>query len=305
MKYILLHTKDFKKPYNHYIAKCPFCEKDGHFYMNVKNGLWDCKKCGRAGNYVMYQKAISGDDTSVINRLLNIYKVDLIDNDEEEDIGGEVTFPNDFIDIKTDDKFYDYFVNKRKFDENLINDYYIFRSSSNDYFYNNRIIIPIFDEKNVTKGFCARTILEDVKKRYYNSKGTKFSRLLFNYINIANNDYDFVVIVEGIFDALRLHKYALATFGKKLSEYQIEAILKLNKRKVILMYDSDAEQELYKYAKELTNVFEKVYIFKVPDEDPDFYFKNYTEKQKLKVLMSGAKRISSGSINSVGLKLKE
>jgi|GEM_PF-1375273 len=29
---------------------CPFCSKEGKFYVNVNNGLWDCKTCGLNGN---------------------------------------------------------------------------------------------------------------------------------------------------------------------------------------------------------------------------------------------------------------
>lgn len=33
------------------IGDCPFCDKASHFYLNKKNGLWDCKKCGKKGNF--------------------------------------------------------------------------------------------------------------------------------------------------------------------------------------------------------------------------------------------------------------
>lgn len=33
-----------------FMGDCPFCTKHNHFYVNEKNGLWDCKSCGRTGN---------------------------------------------------------------------------------------------------------------------------------------------------------------------------------------------------------------------------------------------------------------
>jgi ribosomal protein L37AE/L43A len=29
---------------------CPFCDKEGHFFVNMSNGLYECKKCGEVGN---------------------------------------------------------------------------------------------------------------------------------------------------------------------------------------------------------------------------------------------------------------
>lgn len=32
-------------------GSCPFCNSDSKLYVNESNGLWDCKKCGRTGDY--------------------------------------------------------------------------------------------------------------------------------------------------------------------------------------------------------------------------------------------------------------
>ena len=29
---------------------CPFCQKEGHFYVATATGQWDCKRCGLSGN---------------------------------------------------------------------------------------------------------------------------------------------------------------------------------------------------------------------------------------------------------------
>jgi len=36
------------------VADCPFCGKEGHFYVNPSNKLWDCKVCGARGNLGQY-----------------------------------------------------------------------------------------------------------------------------------------------------------------------------------------------------------------------------------------------------------
>jgi hypothetical protein len=43
---------------NHACGRCPFCNKDVHFFINVDEKKWDCKKCGRSGGYKMFLEQI-------------------------------------------------------------------------------------------------------------------------------------------------------------------------------------------------------------------------------------------------------
>ena len=40
------------------VGDCPFCGKEGHFYVNPENKLWDCKVCGARGNLGQYLYAM-------------------------------------------------------------------------------------------------------------------------------------------------------------------------------------------------------------------------------------------------------
>lgn len=46
---------------NQYISQCPFpdCQREDKFYINTEKKLWDCKVCGRKGNYVQFLEAIA------------------------------------------------------------------------------------------------------------------------------------------------------------------------------------------------------------------------------------------------------
>ena len=37
-------------------GQCPFCKKPGHFQANAENLLWDCKRCGKEGNFEQFLK---------------------------------------------------------------------------------------------------------------------------------------------------------------------------------------------------------------------------------------------------------
>lgn len=40
------------------IGDCPFCGKEGKFWVNIKTGQWDCKVCGEKGNAVTFLRLL-------------------------------------------------------------------------------------------------------------------------------------------------------------------------------------------------------------------------------------------------------
>ena len=169
------------------------------------------------------------------------------------------------------------YLEKRKVNENIINNFKIglsfsqnslkkFLESKNidlelayniglvnkngiEYFdvFNDRIMIPIFNQNGKLCGYTGRCYLKDEENKYVNSKETviyKKSEILFNYYNAKNeiNKLRELVIVEGNMDAIMLCTYGIknvcALMGVNLSGYQIDFIKK-QRLKVILMLDSD------------------------------------------------------------------
>jgi DNA primase len=109
--------------------------------------------------------------------------------------------------------------------------------------YANRIILPI-KFKGDKVSFQARAV-DGQKPKYQSPKGFPLSRVLFNYDNY--NGENEVVLCEGQFDCLRLHKEgicAMATFGKKISSSQIGLLSDLGIKKIKLFYDPDALSEV-------------------------------------------------------------
>jgi len=57
-----------------YISACPFCGKDAHFYVNKKEGLFDCKHCGKSGNaytflQLLHEQCLFATTKNQYNRL--------------------------------------------------------------------------------------------------------------------------------------------------------------------------------------------------------------------------------------------
>jgi hypothetical protein len=49
---------------------CPFCDKEGHFYVNWEKILWDCKVCGERGNAQSFLEKVNERNKKQINSKL-------------------------------------------------------------------------------------------------------------------------------------------------------------------------------------------------------------------------------------------
>ncbi len=137
-------------------------------------------------------------------------------------------------------------------DSEILNSQLIFVDEKNNKFqdfFNNRIIFPIKNEFNLTVGFSGRTISQNVKSKYINSKESRIFQkheLLYNIYNAKNSPVlaakKFIFIVEGFMDVIALDivgfDNTLAVMGLSLSQIQIQKIKSLAK-KVILFLDND------------------------------------------------------------------
>jgi len=110
--------------------------------------------------------------------------------------------------------------------------------------FRNRVMFPIFDERDNIIGFGGR-VLNDDKPKYLNSpEGLVFSKgkNLFSLNNAKRTRLDYVILVEGYMDviALAMNGYAnaVATLGTALTQEQAK-ILKKYFKEVVLCYDSD------------------------------------------------------------------
>ena len=112
--------------------------------------------------------------------------------------------------------------------------------------FEDRIIIPIKNESGNTIAFGGR-ILDEGEPKYINSKDTKYfskSRTLF-LLDIAKGyirRVDMVIVTEGYFDAIALHRAGfentVAVLGTALTQQHAMRLSNLSKN-IILAFDSD------------------------------------------------------------------
>ena len=141
------------------------------------------------------------------------------------------------------------FLENKKVDLELAYNLGLLNKSGIEYYdvYQDRIMVPIFNDSGYLCGYTGRCYLKDEKNKYVNTKETniyKKSEILFNYYNAKEHIIKLreIILVEGNMDAISLSskgiKNVCALMGVVLSTYQIDLIKKL-KSKVILMLDSD------------------------------------------------------------------
>lgn len=149
-------------------------------------------------------------------------------------------YPLGFVDLKKIKNFCN--SNKLGVPLNLLDSYSFPTIRS----YHGRILFPFADESGTFIGVIGRTIIKDHKPKYYNSQVTKQNHLFCLDVakkNILRNDY--VLVVEGPVDALRLNKYgipAVAVLGTTLTDYQLFLVSKYTEN-ILLCFDPDRAGE--------------------------------------------------------------
>jgi DNA primase len=163
--------------------------------------------------------------------------------------------------------------------------------------FRNRLMFSILDPSARHVGFGGR-IIGDGEPKYLNSaESPVFSkgRLLYGH-HLARNAIrraDRVLVVEGYFDALRLHaagvEEAVAPLGTALTEAQARLLVR-GSRNVFLLYDSDQAglKATFRAGDELLRQGAAVRVVTFPDgEDPDSFTLAHG-RDKLEALLAGA-----------------
>ena len=115
--------------------------------------------------------------------------------------------------------------------------------------YRRRIIVPSFDSEGALNYYIARTIDADRKPKYTNSKIPK-NDIIFNEIDIDWRSP--IVLVEGVFDAMKCGENVVPILGSSLSKKsKLYSMLTRHACDVTLSLDPDLKQKSYIIANDL------------------------------------------------------
>lgn len=233
---------------------CPFCgHEEKKFAINKENEKWRCwsAKCAKRGSDISYiiqrfgnseqrakwfSNSSGGIDFDLFNNLFGVSPTSYRP--------GIVALPTEFISLVGNNslmaKRAKNYLYKRGLNEIDINYWKLGFCMSGQY--DNRIIIPSFDESGNINYFTGRTMDEEEEKKKYLNPDVERKSLIFNelYLDFSKP----LVIVEGVFDMIVAKENCVPLVGSVITEeYLLFKRIVENKTKILFGLDPDAERE--------------------------------------------------------------
>ena len=259
-------------------CRCDLARKvdTAHLYVNVRKGVGLCHRCGERYNPVEIVRLI--EDCSFLEAVVRIKELDAptharlsrvlsaLESGDETPSGeapAEICLPREFIPCRRDRVVPRYLTDVRKIRSK---DCYFYCLGWCDHgFYADRVVVPVFDLEGELASFVARYMGNPPRKvpKVLYPKGSRTSQVLFNH-DVARR-YSTVVVCEGVFDAISVGRNAVAIFGKVASQEQKSQLAVLGQdRRIVVMLDSDAQEEAHDLAEHLAEACSDVRVAKIP-----------------------------------------
>jgi len=231
---------EYKIVGNWIMIKCPFhVETVPSFGINMISGGFNCFGCGIKGKFEELQKKLNlfGIEYENIDSVKQEQYEKKFNNKKNKTILKNYSFYRlGSHTNQTVEKKILFYLNKRKISEAIVKKFnmgYIL-----DVKFKDRVVVPVYNVNGELEWYEGRMIT-DGKPKYYRSKGVERNRNLFN-INEAIKNKDYVILVEGIFDTIRLVEYgynSVCSFGIHVS---MEQLIQLHHFDLVyLCYDGD------------------------------------------------------------------
>lgn len=256
---------------------CPVCSFEikgleqgdgkGNLEINYKYGVFKCWSCAETND-------THGSLTKLIKKYgthRQLKKYNLLRPEEFQDFKNKpfkvVKLPKEFIPFKNASaglklthhykKAFNY-IRSRNITDEMIEKYNIGFCYQGTY--ENRIIIPSYDENGYVNYFIARSFLTKTKVKYKNPDVQK--ELIVWNEHLINWDEP-VYIVEGVFDSIFLPN-SIPMLGKFMSDRLFNLLYK-NAKKIIIVLDPDAadDQERLYHKLNCGKLMGKVYVIKL------------------------------------------
>lgn len=186
----------------------------------------------------------------------------------------------------------------------IINGYFYKSDGSSKVPLKNSIVFFTYDNEGNYQYWNTRSIDKNpfIKSINAPAKSDEIGRkdIIFN-LNIARRKH-FLVITEGVFDAMTFHEYGVATLGKQVTKTQIDKLIKYvsPKTSIYIMLDTDALDNNIDLAYKLKLHFDKVYFVPHGDEDAN----DMGTQKAFEVLQNNRVLVTPESIQSYKIQQK-
>jgi DNA primase len=250
-------------------VSCPFCnDQSNHLGVNLIHKTVSCFKCGTSGTVIKYlaeelrsfNKAISVLGDAVPRELRSF-------DTQARERSVKVELPKEAHRKIT--KYHAGYLVGRNFDPMEIGDLYNLHYCGPLGNWANRIIVPIVRQYRLVT-FTSVDISDDTNIRYKHlGKEDSIIHAKEWLFGLEHTDGHSVIVVEGLFDMMRIGPGAVCTFGTKVTPEQIKLLSKFNVVKVLFDGDDAGRVNGDRLANNLAP-FCDVRLFTMPEgDDPD------------------------------------
>ena len=237
------------------LFSCPFCKHHKlKLSLNIEKNKWKCWICNSSGKHISYLVKRLGTQSDIEKWKQYDESIDISSYDDSleylftptssvENIT-PVVLPREYKNLISTNTFLAKKIkndlkSNRGITDDIIFKYSIGYCSSGKY--ENRYVIPSFDKDGKINYFVSRTYVGSFIK-YINADSSK-SNIIFNELFV-----DFkkpIIIVEGIFDAIKAGENSIPLLGSSLNEKNSYLFKKIceNNSKVYISLDKDAKQK--------------------------------------------------------------
>lgn len=260
---------------------CPTCGKEKHdlkLFVNANNGLGDCKHCGWGFNptsFVMVMEGCTYEDAR------DVVCGDGFDRLEENEKGVEeqcvIPYPPNCVSALQHPIAINYMMSRKisisaaeHFCVNFCTDNFVFNSKP--VYVKNRLIFPFFENGDVI-GWQGRDTTGLSKLKYFTPTGFDKSKHLFHLDYIVDKKCNNVILCEGVMDVIGWYQsgfpFAVAAFGKSISDYQVNKLVDSGVKTVYVALDGDAIEQKKRFFEQYSFLFDKVVFVDLGEKDAD------------------------------------
>jgi len=249
-EFVYANLQVMREEGHEFACLCPFHENfdSPALYVNKDTGVYHCfnPACGAKGRFAHLVKNITGEELEaevihndvVVTTFMSMYEYQpkaSIDDGFDEAMERILINYNDPEEVSSKLK---YLIN-RGFSAHALEYFEVGFSVSQ-----NRIVIPVRDEKFKVVGFIGRAIDNDTMPKYKYTDKFPRRNLLLNLCNAKQHDS--VVVVEGSLDHIKVYQAGfpsvVSTMGSTVTEGQIELLNKYFNT-IIIFADNDEAGE--------------------------------------------------------------
>jgi DNA primase len=139
--------------------------------------------------------------------------------------------------------------------------------------YEGRIIIPSYDEVGNLNYFTARSFKDDFEK--YKNPPVSAKDIIGLELNINWNLP--ILLVEGIFDAIKFKRNTIPLFGKVIHNKLLSKLVQSQTKKIYICLDKDALKDAIIHCEKLISYGKEVHLIEIDDKD-------FSESENFKIL---------------------